>query len=162
MMTSIKSAMSGLMLVSMLALLPGGCPVTEETADVTPPVAGVQQTAPAPAAPAAPAPPPAPRVLLSRTFTFLEFLQQRRAGLEQFSPSEVGKTITVRISGDATGSRIRLVVVDGSGDIVINEDNPLTNATSAEFISSSTAEHTAFAFDVADPSALYTLIVTEE
>lgn len=160
MFTSIKSALSGLMLASMLALLPGGCPVTEDAADeIVPPVAGAQQTAPAPAAPA---PPPAPRVLLTRTFTVLEFLQQRRDGLEQFSPSEVGKKITVRLAGDATGSRVRMQVRDGSGDLVINENNPLSNETEAEFISNSTAEHTVVALEFGSVSALYTLIVTEE
>lgn len=151
MVKSMKSAMSGLLLASMLALLPGGCPVTEEAADLLPPVAGVQQPAP-----------PAPRVLLNRTFTLLELFQLRVNGLEQFSPSQAGKKITVRISGDATGSRLPLVVLDGSGDLVVNENNPLTNASTGEFIATSTAEHTVFAFDFGGPSALYTLTVTEE
>ena len=158
-------AASALVMIAAILLLPGCVPVEDAadavTRDLIPPVAAAQEEAPAA---------PEARVLLQRTFTVDEILGRPgrgrgdivRRSIEQFAPNEVGSKITVRLSGNATGSRLLLTVADGSGDVVINEDNPLTNESAAEFISTTTAEHSINVRELGQPSALYTLIVTEE
>lgn len=156
----------GAWLIGAIMLLPGCIPVENAadavTRDLVPPsVAGAQELPPP-----APAPEPAVRVLLQRTFTIDEILGTRRGeigrSLEQFAPNEAGSKITVRVSGNATGSRLVLAVVDGSGDIVILDRDPVTNATVGEFISTTTAEHSILVQERGQVSGLYTLIVTEE
>jgi hypothetical protein len=152
------------LLIGAIVLLPGCVPV-EDAADavtrdlVPPPVAGAQEVPPAPAAPAT-------RVLLQRTFTVDEIVGagggEIGRSLAQFAPNEAGSKITVRISGNATGSRLVLVVRDGSSDLVVLDREPVTNATVGEFISTTTAEHSILVQERGQPSALYTLTVTEE
>lgn len=98
--------------------------------------------------------------LVARTFT----LGQLQGGgtFEQFSPSAAGRIVNVRISGDATGSRIVLFVFDGAGDIVVFEDRPVTNVTEASFTSTNTGDHSVLVFEAGDPSALYELSITQE
>ncbi len=101
-----------------------------------------------------------PETLVARTFT----LGQLQGGgtFEQFSPNAAGREVNVRISGDATGSRIVLFVFDGAGDIVVFEDTPVTNVTEASFTSTNTGDHSVLVFEVGDPSALYELSITQE
>lgn len=101
-----------------------------------------------------------PETLVARTFT----LGQLQGGgtFEEFSPNAAGRTVKVRISGDATGSRIVLFVFDGAGDIVVFEDRPVTNVTEASFTSTNTGDHSVLVFEAGDPSALYQLSVTQE
>lgn len=150
-----------LLWIGAIGLLPGCVPVEDAadavTRDLVPPVAAAREQAP---------PAPAVRVLLQRSFTLAEILDaaggEFALPIEQFAPNEVGSKITVRISGNASGSRLVLRVLDGSGDVVIAEDNPLTSASASAFLSSTTAEHSIFVQERGQPSALYTLIVTEE
>ena len=59
-----------------------------------------------------------------------------------FNPSAAGKLITVRVSGDVTGSRLPVAVTDvGTGNNVAAELLPTTNSTTVTFTSTSNGIH---------------------
>lgn len=112
-----------------------------------------------------PAPEPAaieePVVLLDQTLSAFEFVIPR-GFFQAFSPESVGKLVTVQVAGESTGSRIVLQVFDPLGNIVINEDNPLTNITTGQFVTTTTADHFILAFEQGRPSSTYRVVVISE
>jgi hypothetical protein len=79
-----------------------------------------------------------------------------------FTPSAVGRLITTTITGNVTGSRPAVQVLDNNGNVVANEFFPTTNATTVTFTTSAAAPHTVFFFEFGVPSTTYTATVTEQ
>ena len=79
-----------------------------------------------------------------------------------FSPTAAGRTITVTVSGDATASRIAVVITHRStGDIVARQDQPTTNSTTVTFVSTNNDVHDVNTLETGMGSNTYTLLVTE-
>lgn len=121
----------GLMLVAMLPMVMGG---------------GCPQTTPPP-------PPAGATTLVSTTSVTPPFAQ--------FSPTVVGKTITVQVSGNATGSRITVLTNDANGIPVVNILTPTSSTSSASFTSQSTGLHFMFTAEIGAPSSVYTVLITQ-
>lgn len=80
-----------------------------------------------------------------------------------FNPSAAGKLITVRVSGDVTGSRLRVTVTDvGTGNIVATELSPTTNSTTATFTSTSNGIHWLYANQNGAGANSYMVYITEQ
>jgi len=79
-----------------------------------------------------------------------------------FTPTLVGSTITVQVSGDVTGSRIRLFGTDPGGNTVINFTNPTSNVSVASFTSTSTGVHFVTTTEIGTPSSIYTMTITQQ
>jgi len=58
-----------------------------------------------------------------------------------FIPTEEGKTVNVRVSGDIDASRIRIQVIDPNGNVVVNVDNPTMNISAASFTTTTVGIH---------------------
>lgn len=119
-----------------------------------------RNVAPAPAAPAPAA--PAPTVLLQQTVGIAQVGFPGGSEFFQFNPIAVGRPVTVRVSGDVTGSRPAISVFDTAINIVVNEDNPLTNTSTATFIPNAVGTHFMFFQEFGGPASLYTVTVTQQ
>lgn len=116
---------------------------------------------PAPAAPAPPpAPAPAPVVLLQQTLGIAEVGAPGGAFL-QFNPIATGRAVTIRVAGDVTGSRPTIVVFDPSIDIVVNEDNPVTNTAVGSFVPSAVGVHFVVFQELGAPASTYDVTITQ-
>lgn len=98
----------------------------------------------------------APTNLVNETFFFTPIARN-------FNPSAAGKTITVRVSGDVTASRITVVVTDlATANVVAGELLPTTNSTTVSFVSTNNGAHAVAAVEIGlSPSSVYTVLVTE-
>lgn len=106
--------------------------------------------------PPPPPPPPGPTTLVTENFAF---------GLapRNFNPSAAGRTVTVTVSGNATGSRINVVVTDlATANVVAIDVIPTTNSTTVTFVSTNNGVHVVASTEVGAGSATYTILVTEQ
>jgi len=101
-----------------------------------------------------PPPPPGSTTLVNSTFAMPPFFID-------FNPTEVGKTISVSVSGNVTGSRIVVDVEDPNGNKVMLLNNPTTNTSTGTFICTSTGAHLLLSNEIGMPSATYSLTITQ-
>jgi hypothetical protein len=78
-----------------------------------------------------------------------------------FNPGSAGKVITASVTGDVSGSRVRVVVRDNLNAIVAEEQNPVTNNTTVSFTSTTTGQHVMQMTQVGTAAPTYTILVTE-
>lgn len=102
-----------------------------------------------------------PTQLVSSTTAFLSF------GIfgftnSAFTPTAAGKLVTVTISGNATGSRPAIQILDPNFNTVAFEPFPTTNTTTVQFVTTTTGPHQIFAQEVGQPSSLYTISAVQQ
>lgn len=78
-----------------------------------------------------------------------------------FNPTAAGKLITATVSGNVTGSRPRVQVLDNNNVVVANELFPTTSTTTVSFTSTTTGTHRLVFFEIGVPSSLYTITVDQ-
>ena len=79
-----------------------------------------------------------------------------------FHPTAAGKTVSVTVSGDDTGSRVAVVVTDPpTGSLIARQDQPTTNSTTVTFVSTNSGAHDVSTLEAGMGSNTYTLLVTE-
>lgn len=78
-----------------------------------------------------------------------------------FNPTAAGKLITATVSGNVTGSRPRVQVLDNNNVVVANELFPTTSTTTVSFTSTTTGTHRLVFFEIGTPSSLYTITVDQ-
>ncbi len=106
--------------------------------------------------PPPPPPPPGPTTLVSESFGFVP-------PIRNFNPSAAGRTITATVSGNATGSRITVIVTDlATANVVAAEVIPTTNSTTVTFTSTNNGVHAVTSTEVGVGSATYTILITEQ
>lgn len=106
--------------------------------------------------PPPPPPPPGPTTLVTESFAFVP-------APRNFNPSAAGKTVTVTVSGNATGSRINVIVTDlATAAVVAAELIPTTNSTTVTFNSTNNGIHVVTSTEVGVGSATYTILITEQ
>ena len=97
-----------------------------------------------------------PTTLVSESFGFIP-------PVRNFNPSAAGRTITATVSGNATGSRITVLVTDlATANVVAAELIPTTNTTTVTFTSTNNGVHAVTSAEVGAGSATYTILVTEQ
>jgi hypothetical protein len=97
-----------------------------------------------------------PTTLVSETFSFVP-------PDRNFNPSAAGQTITATVSGNATGSRIQVIITDfATGNVVAQELLPTTNSTTVPFVSTNNGVHVLASNEIGTGSATYTVNVTEQ
>lgn len=146
----------------------GADPVNDALTSAPAPTSLAQQPAPTPPpapepAPApAPPPPPEPTVLLDVTISALSPFGVPGFQIQTFAPVSANKLVTVQLAGNLTGSRVTIVVLDSSGNLVAAEDLPLTNRSTLVFSPTTTGEHFILLQELAEISTVYDLTVSQQ
>ncbi|GMU24437.1 MAG: hypothetical protein AMXMBFR13_45110 [Phycisphaerae bacterium] len=78
-----------------------------------------------------------------------------------FNPTSANRQITVTVSGNATGSRPAVQVLDNQNNQVAIQTFPTTQTTTVTFNSTTTGPHQLNAAEFGQPSSLYTVTVTQ-
>jgi hypothetical protein len=80
-----------------------------------------------------------------------------------FNPSAAGQTITATVSGDATGSRIQVVIRDlATMNVVAQQILPTSNTTTVTFVSTNNGVHVLQSNEIGTGSSTYSVSVTEQ
>jgi len=83
--------------------------------------------------------------------------------VRNFNPTAAGRLITATVSGNATGSRIVVIITDlATGSVVAQQVLPTTSSTTVTFVSTNNGVHAVTSTEVGVGAATYTVLVTEQ
>ncbi|GMU24436.1 MAG: hypothetical protein AMXMBFR13_45100 [Phycisphaerae bacterium] len=103
--------------------------------------------------------PAEPTTLLT---TSVNFINTAGFSLFTFNPTSAGKLVTASVSGNATGSRLRVQVLDNNNNVVAQEFFPTTSTTTVSFTSTTTGQHRMFINEAGAPSSLYEIVAIQQ
>lgn len=84
------------------------------------------------------------------------------ASTVNFNPVAAGKVVTMSIASNATGSRIAVTIIDNLGNVVAQQQFPVTQETTVNFVSTTTGSHQVLLTERGAPGSLYSVRVVQQ